>query len=182
MGLLIGEKNFDQAMRKISITGPESSGKTSLTKALASHFKCPYTEEFSREYLNARNGNYDQNDLIEILRGQLELEKRSSMQEADFLFCDSDPLVIWVWSMVKYGEVHHFIDRSWRDELYDLSILVYPDIPWESDPLRENENDRDVLFSVYKEKLRSEKRPFIIVNGSHENRLKQAISSLNEFL
>ena len=169
-------------MHRISITGPESSGKTSLTKALAAHYKCPHTVEFSREYLTPRNGSYDQADLTAILKGQLELEKKAGKKESPFLFCDSDPLVIWIWSKVKFGEVDPIIDLSWKEHLYDLYILVYPDAPWEYDPLRENEYDRDVLYSMYKEKLKMENRPYIIVRGSEKNRLEQAIASLNNLV
>lgn len=169
-------------MRRISLTGPESSGKSTLVKALASHYNCPFTVEFSREYLTQRNGKYDQNDLIAILNGQLELENKAGGNEAPFLFCDSDPLVIWIWTKVKFGTVDPIIESAWKEHLYDLYILVYPDLPWEYDPLRENENDRDLLFSMYEEKLKTEKRPYIIVKGSHKNRLSQAISSLNELV
>ena len=32
-------------------------------------------------------------------------------------------------------------------------LLCKPDIPWESDPLRENPNDRIKLFDIYKMEL-----------------------------
>ena len=169
-------------MRRISITGPESSGKTSLTKALAAHYNCPHTVEFSREYLTLKNGSYDLPDLTDILKGQLELEKKAGKIESPFLFCDSDPLVIWIWSKVKFDTVDPFIDLSWKEHLYDLYILVYPDAPWEYDPLRENEHGRHELFSLYEEKLVLEKRPFIVVKGSEENRLEKAIDSLNKLV
>lgn len=169
-------------MLRISITGPESSGKTSLTKALAAHYKCPHTIEFSREFLNTRKGKYDQKDLTAILKGQLELEIKAGKQEKTFLFCDSDPLVIWIWSKVKFDAVDTFIDLSWKEHLYDLYILVYPDVPWEYDPLRENEHGRYELFALYEEKLILEKRPYIVVKGSEKNRLDQAIDSLNKLV
>ena len=39
-------------MLKIIVTGPESSGKTTLCKSLSKHFKIPYSEEFARKYLD----------------------------------------------------------------------------------------------------------------------------------
>lgn len=169
-------------MRKIAITGPESSGKTSLVKALANFYHCPYTEEYARSFLERKGGEYAQEDLLTILEGQLMLEVNESTKKGNYLFCDTDPLVIWIWSKVKFGSVHPVITKAWKDHLYDLYILVYPDLPWEYDPLRENKNDRDVLFAMYEEKLKTEKRPYIIVKGSQENRLSMAISSLRKLM
>ena len=38
-------------MLKIIVTGPESSGKTTLCKALSEYYKIPFTKEFARLYL-----------------------------------------------------------------------------------------------------------------------------------
>ena len=38
-------------MLKIIVTGPESSGKTTLCKALSKHYKLPFTKEYARKYL-----------------------------------------------------------------------------------------------------------------------------------
>ena len=67
---------MEKAVKHIVITGPESSGKTTLTKALAKAFKTGYTEEYSREYLNC-NSKYKQEDLLKIAQGQLQKEKAS---------------------------------------------------------------------------------------------------------
>jgi len=169
-------------MLRIAITGPESSGKTSLVKALANFYACPYTEEYARQFLESKGGDYVQNDLLTILEGQLKLEVNESTKKGNYLFCDTDPLVIWIWSKVKFGSVHPIITKAWKNHLYDLSILVYPDLPWEYDPLRENKNDRDVLFAMYEESLKTEKRPYIVVKGKPEDRFSKAISFLNKLV
>ena len=38
-------------LHKIIITGPESSGKTTLCNALSKHFNLPFSKEYAREYL-----------------------------------------------------------------------------------------------------------------------------------
>ena len=65
---------MEKAVKHIVITGPESSGKTTLTKALAKALNTGYTEEYSREYLNS-NSSYRQEDLLKIAQGQLQKEK-----------------------------------------------------------------------------------------------------------
>ena len=60
-------------MIKIAITGPESSGKTTLCKSLSEHFETPYITEFSRTYLENKNASYKQDDLDKIAEGHLKL-------------------------------------------------------------------------------------------------------------
>ena len=60
-------------MRKIIVTGPESCGKTTLCEALSKHFNIVYSKEYAREYLNEINRNYNQADLLEIAKKQLQV-------------------------------------------------------------------------------------------------------------
>ena len=64
---------------KIAITGPESSGKTTLAKKLSTNFKKSIlVNEFAREYLKTVNGKYTYSDLIKIAKGQKEREFQAS--------------------------------------------------------------------------------------------------------
>jgi NadR type nicotinamide-nucleotide adenylyltransferase len=167
-------------MHKIAVTGPESSGKTTLVKALAAHFNSPYTEEFARAYLEKNKGKYDQHDLLPILKGQIENEDKAAVQDAPFLFCDTDPLVIMIWSEFKYGTVDPLIDAIWKDHQYSLRLLVYPDTIWEYDPLRENKEDRKRLYDLYYSALKEANLPFVIIKGSAEERVETAVKALKE--
>ena len=89
-------------MRKIIITGPESSGKTTLCKSLSKHFKIPFAKEFAREYLQKKNKNYIEEDLIKIAEGQLISEKKH-------ILLDTDLITIKVWSNYKYGRCNKWI-------------------------------------------------------------------------
>ena len=52
---------------KIAITGPESCGKTTLSKALKKHYKeSILVPEFAREYLHKLNSKYQYSDLLNI--------------------------------------------------------------------------------------------------------------------
>jgi NadR type nicotinamide-nucleotide adenylyltransferase len=167
-------------MYKIAITGPESSGKTSLTIALAEAFNCPFVEEYSREYLSLTNGKYEQTDLIEILDGQLKMEAEGMDDSYSYLFCDTDALNIWIWSKVKFGKVDKKIDVAWKNHRYDLYLLVYPDIPWEYDSLRESEKGRKDLFNMYYIMLSASKHPFVVIKGDRKQRLLKAIEAINK--
>ena len=167
-------------MYKIAITGPESSGKTTLAKELADHFSCPWVPEYAREYLTKKKGIYTSSDLLEIMKGQLEHENKLAEEHPTLLLCDTDPLVIWVWSKAKFSSVDNKIERAFKTRHYDLHLLVYPDIDWEEDPLRENRYDRMDLFNVYLDQLKGLNKSFIIIKGDQEERNKKAIQAIDD--
>ena len=72
-------------MHKIIVTGPESSGKTTLCKALSKHFNLPFSKEYAREYLDALDRDYTQEDLLKIAKGQLQAESRKQLLDTDLI-------------------------------------------------------------------------------------------------
>ena len=51
-------------MKKVVVIGPESTGKSTLTEALALHFNCPYRKEYAREYIAQLSGPYSPKDIL----------------------------------------------------------------------------------------------------------------------
>ena len=60
--------------KRIVILGPESTGKTTLSKELAQHYQTQWVPEFARNFLVTHGMNYDYDDLLTIARGQLASE------------------------------------------------------------------------------------------------------------
>ena len=89
-------------MLRIAITGPESSGKTTLASALSEHYKVFFIPEFAREYLEKTKGKYTLEDLDSIARGQL---KSLLSCENKIIICDTDFSVLEIWSQYKYKNV-----------------------------------------------------------------------------
>ena len=134
--------------KKLLITGPESSGKSTLVAELASQLKCNYVPEYARVYLRILGTEYREEDLDIILQGQLRTEKNASNTSTEFLVCDTGPLVVYIWSLEVYGRTSDLITKSLSHlKSYHKIFLCHPDIPWEPDDLRENPQDRDRLFS-----------------------------------
>ena len=73
------EENLTQEqslIKRIVICGPESTGKSTLTKNLSDYIKTNNVDEFARDFLQQKWNNKQevctQEDLIEIARVQLE--------------------------------------------------------------------------------------------------------------
>lgn len=167
---------------RIAITGPESTGKSELARRLAEHFNEPWVPEYSREYLSQLKTEYSFNDILAIARGQYERELSLLPQAKQFLFCDTDFLVTHIWSKVRFGKTHPWIEGMILQHPYDFTLLCYPDIPWESDPLRENPNDRELLYSLYLEELEKRNIRYGIVKGVGDERVVRAIEHLTPAL
>ena len=165
-------------MLKIIVTGPESSGKTTLCKALSKHYNLPFTKEFAREYLTDLGKNYLQEDLLEIAKGQLENEQLITNNQQISLH-DTDLITLKIWSDYKYGNCNNWILEQIKKQKVEnrFYLLCKPDLKWDYDPLRENPTNRNELLELYKQELESLGHKFLIIKG--EDRNEQAIESLS---
>ena len=162
-------------MKKIVIIGPESTGKTSLTRQLAAHFQCPMVEEYARSYIDQLDRPYNKDDLFEIARGQIRLEDSFEQHNAPYLFCDTDLRVIKIWSNFKYQDVHPWIMYQIGNRQYHAYLLTDIDLPWQPDPQREHPDQRRQLFEIYQTEIESSGVPFSIISGSGPQRFENAV-------
>ncbi len=73
-----------EAIKRIVIIGPESTGKSTLCKQLAEHYQTLWVPEYAREYLLKNGMTYSYDDLLTIAKGQIELEEAISNQVSGF--------------------------------------------------------------------------------------------------
>ncbi len=165
-------------MKKIVITGPESSGKSKLAAQLADAFGKVWVPEFARQYLDGLGRPYIADDLLEIARGQVALEDEMAAQANGLLFLDTSLEVVKIWSEFRFGFCHQWTLEQLRLRRPDHYLLCLPDLPWEPDPQRENPNDRDVLLGIYRRELTSLGVPFSEVRGIGEARFDKALNDL----
>ena len=164
-------------MPKIIITGPECSGKTTLSKSLSKYFNSKLINEFAREYLQKNNNKYNFESLLEIAQNQLKLEN----QKSQIIICDTDLLTIKIWSEYKFGKCDSWIlDKiNTQKKEQRMYLLCMPDLQWEYDSQRENELDRDKIFNIYKKELISLEHKFCVIKGNNRlNLAKKYIASI----
>jgi NadR type nicotinamide-nucleotide adenylyltransferase len=167
---------------KIAITGPESTGKSILAEQLAGHYHTAWVTEYAREYLDRLKRSYIQEDILQIAKGQLRDEKKMEGVAKELLFCDTELIVTKIWSEVKYKTCDPWILKMIENHLYDLYLLCNIDLPWEEDPLREHPHMRETLFNLYFDELMERQFPFDVISGIGEERLKNAIQSVERMI
>ncbi len=170
-------------MKKIVIIGPESTGKSTLTKQLAEHYHTAYCPEYARAYLHANGTHYQYDDLLKIAQGQLMIEDTFVHDtENDLYFIDTDMYVMKVWSEYVFGKCDNFILENIVARKYDLYLLCNIDLPWVADELREypDEAPRRELFNIYKDLLINQDVPFVVIEGNYAQRLEKAITAVEE--
>ena len=162
----------------IVITGPESSGKSTISAHLAAEFDCVYITEYAREYL--KSSNYTFEDVEHIAQTQLSrIAKAKQENDSDqLILADTGNLVLDIWFEELFKRVPKNWSESFSRAIPDLYLLCAPDIPWEQDELRENPNDRQRLFDIYQEKLESRGLNYVILNGDIETRIAKAKKSI----
>ncbi|MBT5698512.1 MAG: AAA family ATPase, partial [Flavobacteriales bacterium] len=136
-------------MDKIIVTGPESSGKTTICQQLSTHFKIPFTKEFARDYIDNLDKEYLQKDLIEIAKGQLKNEQLTTNNKKLSLH-DTDLITIKIWSNYKYGSCDKWIiNQIEKSKLIDnykkILIAINPVIPHFSNECMEILNIKDKI-------------------------------------
>ena len=162
---------------RISIFGPESTGKTTLARRLAEHFSTVWVPEYARTWLEYR-GEPRLQDMQVIARGQAAAEEALAAQANRLLFCDTDPAATQLWSQVLFGEV------PWEGEprSYHLTLLLAPDVPWVEDPVRYLPQGGEAFFERCQALLRRLDRPFTVLSGSWEERFSAAVAAVEELL
>jgi NadR type nicotinamide-nucleotide adenylyltransferase len=182
------EKNLKQQQSdclRIVLFGPESTGKTTMAKALANHFNCHWVPEFARTYLQEKWDKSQEvctlDDLLMIAEGQLTLENKALAHAERFLFCDTNVLVTRAWSETHFEGYCNPQLMTWAREFkYDYYFLTHIDVPWEADDLRDRPEARTLMFSHFENLLIEKQVPYTHLKGSHENRMKLAIKTLEQ--
>ncbi|MBR9845083.1 MAG: ATP-binding protein [Algicola sp.] len=171
---------------KVVLYGPESTGKSSLAKELATYYNTVYVEEFSRSYAESKakmNQKLTKKDVLPIAIGQMYLENTQLKNANTLLICDTDLLETKVYSEFYYnGFCPDIVKKYALENTYDLYFLTYIDTPWEADEIRDQPNTRSQMFDAFEQALIDSKKKYSIVKGSFDQRLNQCITQIDELL
>lgn len=167
---------------RIAVTGPESTGKTTLAKQLAESFNGIYIPEYARQYIEKLPHHYQYGDVENIAMEQVRQYFDTINRDQNFFVFDTWLIITKVWFMWVYNTTPVWLDERIRNCPVDLFLLCRPDLPWEADPVRENGGDnRHKLFELYRTELEHYGFDFVEIGGLGEERIANSIQSVSDF-
>jgi NadR type nicotinamide-nucleotide adenylyltransferase len=169
-------------MYRIAITGPESTGKTTLAEQLAVRTGLTLAEDYSRRYIAELSAAYSQADVLKIAEGIIALEDAMINHGGKAMLSDNDLINIKVWLKYYSWEVPLWLEKAIVSRRFDLYLLCYPDLPWEPDPQRQNPYDRNHLFDQFERELKAVNASYAIIRGANENRLENALKIITPLI
>lgn len=180
-------KQTDINIVKVVLFGPESTGKTTLSRQLARYYNTVWAPEYARKYLQDKWNNErktcESSDLIPIAIGQMKIENDLAKKADKILICDTDLLETKVYSEEFYGGfVDPKLEIAANNNTYDLYLLTYIDTPWEKDDLRDRPQERLKMFNAFEAALKKYNRPYITLKGDKNTRFKLAVKKINSIL
>lgn len=172
---------------RIALFGPESTGKTTLSKQLAHYYDTVWVREYAREYLQEKWNNErktcELEDILPIAYGQMALENKWVKRADKVLICDTDLLETMVYSEQFYdGKADEKLRIAAINNTYDLYLLTYIDTPWEADDLRDRPHQRLEMFKAFEKALIDFNKPYLLLKGNKQERLDKAITAIDKLI
>lgn len=156
---------------KIVLTGPESTGKSTLTKQLADHFRASYTTEVLREFAN-KKPRIEQADMPIIAKLQLEAEQKAT---GNLVFLDTNIVTLFIYHQYYFNSNPEWFLPLYNSQSYLHYLLLDTSIEWEYDVQRDSPQAREFLFTTFKNTLDQLNVSYSLITGTGSQRLTQAI-------
>lgn len=179
-GDILGTKSFVSSnvyaslMPKLQILGGESSGKTTLAKALAAELDTAWVSEYGRDVWEKREGDLRYEDMLHIAQTQVKSELILSRRFGNkLLVCDTSPLTTLFYSeqMFKGNAPAELVRLAKRP--YDFTVICAPTIPFEQDGTRRDAEFRQRGHRWYIQQMLNSGTSYLAVSGSVEERVAQ---------
>ena len=164
--------------RRIVLTGPEATGKTTLASALARRFRAPWLPETARTYATEVKRELTAADAEIIAARAIAAEDAALAKDPPLLILDTDLISTVVYVRHYYGPCAAWIENAARARLGDLYLLCEPDLPWTADGVRDRPADRQDMFALFESAMREFGCTSIDVSGTGVARERAALSAV----
>lgn len=173
--------------KKIVLIGTESTGKTTLSKRLAEHFIADLVPEYAKDYiidvLDGDEQNLTNEHYMLFAEQQLESVKRL-YTGSELIIIDTNAFITGFYQRLYEGHTTPELEELIRHESYDLVLYLDNDVVWVDDGMRYHgtptlRQKSKVLFELLLLEYNIE---YVKIDGTHEQRFKQAIKHISEVL
>ena len=172
-------------VKRVVIIGSESSGTTTLARALAERYRTTWVPEYGRTYSEGRQycgRPWRSDEFTHIAIEQARMEDALALLANDVLICDTDPFATSIWHERYMGTSSDAVGAIVAGRHYDLYIVTDVNITFVADDIRDGESFRHWMQGRFIEELSKKSTPMIVVSGPHEERLAAAVNRIDEML
>jgi NadR type nicotinamide-nucleotide adenylyltransferase len=171
------------SLKRVTLFGAESTGKTTLARLLAKHFDTVVAPEYGRLYtqIHGREAS-SADDMMQIAKGHLAGVAEAAKHANRLLVEDTDPVLTQIWSDILAGSHDPWFDTF--EDYPDLYLFCDIDLPWVGDEVRYfgNPDDRRRFHEACERELVSRGVNFIRISGPPEQRLATAVAAIAALL
>jgi NadR type nicotinamide-nucleotide adenylyltransferase len=169
-------------MRTVVVTGPESTGKTTLVASLAQAYDTACSPEFARRYAET-HPSLGADDVEPIARGEIIVEDLAQAEAGargrPIVIHDVDLVSTVVYARHYYGACPPWIVDEARGRRADLYLLCAPDVPWIPDGIRDLPMAREQLFTEFRATLAALGCTVVELRGSWAEREAMARAAVD---
>jgi NadR type nicotinamide-nucleotide adenylyltransferase len=175
-------------LKRVVVTGPESTGKTTLAERLARYYGTRWVPEYARGHLDAvypARGTGEvcrAEDIEPIARGQIAAEDGMAREATRVLIADTDLIVTKVYAEHYFGSCPAWIREAALARRYDLHLLLDVDVPWVPDRQRDQGHARERFHALFRRELAEHGCRVVELSGSWDERFAAAVSAVDAVL
>jgi len=163
---------------RVCVTGPESTGKTTLAARLAAYFRTVWVPEASRVYAVRKQSPLLVSDVAPIAREHVAMADDTARVASGILVLDTDLLSTVIYSQHYYGVVPREVEALERKRRADLYLLCDVDVPWLPDGVRDRPTEREAMLALFREALEARALRWTMITGDWETRWQTAIAAV----
>lgn len=172
---------------RICVVGAESTGTTTMARALAEHYRTVWAPEYGRLYSEAKlpcgdSYRWDTSEFTFIAEQQTALEDRLAREANRVLICDTDAFATSIWHERYMGCRSPQVEVIASARRYALYLVTDVDIPFVQDGLRDGEHIREWMHERFVTALARQGKRFAVLSGPHETRLRNAVDLVDGVL
>jgi HTH-type transcriptional repressor of NAD biosynthesis genes len=173
--------------KRICVLGAESTGTTTISQALAKHYKTTWVPEFGRIYSEAKISTPDglkwkTEEFVFIAEQQNRMEDELAKTCNKILVCDTNSFATCLWHERYMGFWSPEVEALAANRKCDMYFLTCPDIPFVQDGTRDGEHIRLDMHKRFEEELHKRNMPFVLLSGDKKSRIKKATEECSGIL
>lgn len=181
----ISDTVYPDLIAKIVFVGAMSTGKSTITEALAEKFNTTFAGEYGRDYWAEHqvNRRISLEAFNEIAVGHIEREDKAVLSADKYLFVDTNAITTYQYALDYHGGAPALLARLALEnaQRYDLFFLCGDDMPYDDTWDRSGDQKRKVFQKQVIADLKNRRIPYIPLAGDLRQRIAIVEAVLSQF-